>query len=76
MKRAEDVLRDIARSVVVGHSGRLRDLPRKEMIDLAREFCDLIGVSYAQKDLGIIRFDHPDSAPKTEFYRKKFRRAA
>jgi hypothetical protein len=47
MTEAAEILRVIARSVDVGDSGRVRNIPRFELIAMARNACDALGVDYS-----------------------------
>lgn len=46
-----DLLRTIARGVEVGQSGRLHRLSRTELMNIARDYCDDNGLTYAPSDL-------------------------
>jgi hypothetical protein len=70
MRKPADLLRTIAAAKTVGNSGRLRDVPRNEMINLAREVCEHLGIDYSTASLVPARVDKPDSAPKHQNYRK------
>lgn len=48
---AETLLSVIARGCEVGITGRIRKLSREDLIDKARDYCDVAGISYALKDL-------------------------
>lgn len=71
MDAAVEALRAIARSVEVGHTGRMRTLPRCELIDRARGACEKLGIYYGLATLVPEREDRPASAPKHMNYRKR-----
>lgn len=49
----EQVLQVIARGYDKSIGGRLRAIPRMEMVGMARDVCDQSGLTYAQSDLGL-----------------------
>lgn len=49
-----DLLRIIARGVEIGQSGNMNTLRRTGMMNLARDYCDANGLSYATTDLRVV----------------------
>jgi hypothetical protein len=54
-----EILREIAMAYQVGHTGRIRDLRRVEMITKARDACDAAGIDYTNATLVPERTDSP-----------------
>jgi hypothetical protein len=48
-----DLLRIIARGVEIGQSGNRQKICRTKMMNLARDYCDDNGLSYATTDLRV-----------------------
>lgn len=54
-----ELVQTIARGVEVGHTGRLRDIPRQEMMARCRDACDRFAVGYSLDALKPARTDKP-----------------
>ena len=59
-----EALQRIARSYHINRNGKLAKMPREMMLLIARDICDHLGISYAQKEVIVADVPKAEAPPR------------